>query len=161
MTPEERRASAQHASARFQQQMAEATPEERRANMDAAIRSNIKYGPEIRAQIIADYASGLGFLRVAKLHGIATGSVRSILKQEGIASRTFSPVEHAHQSAQRKLDDGRGEAPVRNSHGLAGVSRTRSGQWTSRAKIKGKFVRTGVWPTKEAAHAAYLALKSY
>lgn len=50
--------------------------------------------------------------------------------------------------------------PCRNAHGLAGVQRRRSGSWTSRARIRGKHICTGVWPTKEAAHAAYLALKT-
>ncbi len=48
----------------------------------------------------------------------------------------------------------------RNAHGLAGVQRRPSGSWTSRARIRGKLVCTGIWPTKEAAHAAYVALKT-
>ncbi len=54
----------------------------------------------------------------------------------------------------------RTEPVCRNSYGLAGVQRRPSGSWTSRATVRGKVVYTGIWPTKEAAHAAYLALKA-
>jgi len=154
LTPEERNEAAQRASAVFQQRMAEATPEERRETMAKAIEASTKYGPEFRGQVVADYAMGFGCLKISKLRECSSQTVRNILRKEGVTMRKFSPVEHAHQSAQARPDG------TKNSHRLAGVSRTRSGGWTSRAKVRGKYQSTGVWPTKEAAHVAYLALKS-
>ncbi len=122
--------------------------------MAKAIAANTKYGPEFRAQVVADYASGLGSLRIAKLRGTSTQTIRNILKGEGVVMRTFSDVEHRFQSGNRLKE----KTEVKNMHGLPGVSRTRGGGWTSRARVKGKVYGTGVWLTKEAAHAAYLAL---
>lgn len=156
MTPEERNAAAQKASAAFQKRMAESTPEERRANMAKAREASTKYGPEFRATVVADYAMGLGYLRISKLRGCSTTTVQSILRQEGVAIRAFSPAEHKRASAARSPEHSR----CLNQHGFPGVSRTRSGMWTSKVRVGGKQVGTGLWHTAEAAHAAYVALKA-
>lgn len=45
------------------------------------------YGPAFRTAVVADYATGLSLRAVARLQGCSLGTVRQILRREGVALR--------------------------------------------------------------------------
>lgn len=69
--------------------------------MQKAIDANIKYLPDRRSGVVRDYRSGIGVLRLSKIHKIPKSSVRAILRLENVKFRgPLTDEEHRLQSGK-------------------------------------------------------------